>query len=74
MMPLVVGNQCLIPVVAIRVLRRAQPVDGPATLLGIGTTNLANCKRYDDYTDYYFHITKSEHLANLNAKLKRICT
>jgi hypothetical protein len=48
-------------------------LDGPVTLLGIGTTNLANCMRQDDYTDYYFCITKSEHLANLKAKLKRIC-
>jgi bisdemethoxycurcumin synthase len=70
MMPLVVRNQFSSPVVAIHGLRRAQCVDGPATLLGIGTANLVNCMRQDDCTNYYFRVTKSEHLTNL----KRIYT
>jgi hypothetical protein len=49
-------------------------MDGPTTMLIIGTTNLANCMQQDDYIDYYFRVTKSKHLANLNVKLKRICT
>jgi bisdemethoxycurcumin synthase len=74
MMPLVVGNQFSSLVVAICGLRCAQCMDGPTTMLIIGTTNLANCMRQDDYIDYYFRVTKSKHLANLNVKLKRICT
>ncbi|TVU45736.1 hypothetical protein EJB05_05234, partial [Eragrostis curvula] len=57
-------------------IRRAQRADGPASVLGIGTANpRANCVRQDDYADYYFRVTKSEHLTDtLKAKLKRICT
>ncbi|GJM96157.1 hypothetical protein PR202_ga12970 [Eleusine coracana subsp. coracana] len=47
--------------------------DGAASVLGIGTANPANCVRQEDYADYYFSVTKSEHLGNLKAKLKRIC-
>nr|CAB3498855.1 unnamed protein product [Digitaria exilis] len=47
--------------------------DGPATVLGIGTANPPNCVRQEDYADYYFRATKSEHLADLKAKFRRIC-
>jgi bisdemethoxycurcumin synthase len=74
MTPLLVGNHVPSPVVAVSGLWRAERADGPATLLGIGTANPANCVRQEDYSDYYFRVTKREHLADLKAKLKRICT
>jgi hypothetical protein len=54
-------------------IRRAQHADGLASVLGIGTANPANYVRQHDYADYYFRVTKSEHLTHLKAKLKRIC-
>ncbi|GJN23774.1 hypothetical protein PR202_gb11453 [Eleusine coracana subsp. coracana] len=47
--------------------------DGLASVLGVGTANPANCLRQEDYADYYFRITKREHLTDLKAKFKRIC-
>ncbi|CAN6218903.1 unnamed protein product [Urochloa humidicola] len=54
-------------------IRRAQRADGPAAVLGIGTANPATCMAQDDYPDYYFRVTNSEHLTDLKAKLTRIC-
>ncbi|CAD6270558.1 unnamed protein product [Miscanthus lutarioriparius] len=54
-------------------IRRAQRADGPATVLGIGTANPPTCMAQDDYPDYYFRVTNSEHLTDLKAKLTRIC-
>ncbi|CAN6292010.1 unnamed protein product [Urochloa humidicola] len=67
------GNPIVRPVAAINNTRRGLRADGPATVLGIGTANPPNCVKQEDYADYYFRVTKSEHLANLKAKLKRIC-
>nr|TKW01015.1 hypothetical protein SEVIR_8G149400v2 [Setaria viridis] len=42
-------------------------------VLGIGTANPANCVPQNEYADWYFRVTKSDHLAKLKAKMKRIC-
>jgi hypothetical protein len=55
-------------------IRRAQRAEGPAAVLAIGTANPESFKLQDDYADYYFRVTKSEHHADLKDKLKRICT
>ena len=54
-------------------MRRAQRADGPAAVLGIGTANPPTCLAQDEYPDYYFRVTKSEHLTDLKGKLTRIC-
>ncbi|KAG0533377.1 hypothetical protein BDA96_04G188200 [Sorghum bicolor] len=54
-------------------MRRAQRADGPAAVLGIGTANPPTCLAQDDYPDYYFRVTNSEHLTDLKGKLTRIC-
>ncbi|KAM0822077.1 hypothetical protein ACQ4PT_071741 [Festuca glaucescens] len=54
-------------------IRRAQRADGPAAVLAIGTANPETTMLQDDYADYYFRVTKSEHHADLKDKLKRIC-
>ncbi|TKW01020.1 hypothetical protein SEVIR_8G149800v4 [Setaria viridis] len=54
-------------------IRRAQRADGPAAVLAIGTAVPANCVRQDEFTDWYFRITKSDHLAKLKAKMKKMC-
>jgi len=33
-----------------------------------------NCIHQDDFTDWYFRVTKSDHLTELKAKMKKICT
>lgn len=67
------GNQIASPVAASNGTRRGPRADSPATVLAIGTANPPNCVRQEDYADYYFRVTKSEHLVNLKAKLRRIC-
>lgn len=54
-------------------IRNAQRAKGPATILAIGTATPSNCVYQADYPDYYFRITKSEHLTDLKEKFKRIC-
>ncbi|KAG8099907.1 hypothetical protein GUJ93_ZPchr0013g33873 [Zizania palustris] len=54
-------------------IRRKQRADGPATVLGIGTANPETCMPQDEYPDYYFRVTNSEHLPHLKDRLKRIC-
>nr|CAD1820503.1 unnamed protein product [Ananas comosus var. bracteatus] len=54
-------------------IRRAQRAEGPATVLAIATATPANCVYQADYPDYYFRITKSEHLTELKEKFKRMC-
>lgn len=51
-------------------LRRA---DSPAAVLAIGTANPDNIVYQADFPDYYFRVTKSEHLTKLKDKFKRIC-
>ncbi|KAL6890214.1 hypothetical protein ACP4OV_008977 [Aristida adscensionis] len=47
--------------------------DGHAAVLAIGTANPVNCVPQDEYPDWYFRVTKSDHLTMLKAKMKRIC-
>ena len=54
-------------------IRQAQRASGPATILAIGTATPANCINQADYPDYYFRITKSEHMTELKEKFKRMC-
>ncbi|XP_078161689.1 stilbene synthase 4-like [Carex rostrata] len=49
-------------------------VRGKATVLAIGTAVPPNIIYQSDYPDYYFRVTKSEHLTELKQKLTRICT
>ena len=62
------------PATVLNELRRAQRADGPAAVLAIGTAVPANCVRQDEFTDWYFRVTKSDHLTELKAKMKRMCT
>nr|UWK01849.1 chalcone synthase [Erythronium umbilicatum]UWK01850.1 chalcone synthase [Erythronium umbilicatum] len=54
-------------------VRKAQRAQGPATVLAIGTATPSNVIYQADYPDYYFRITKSEHLTDLKEKFKRMC-
>nr|QCX36373.1 chalcone synthase [Piper methysticum]6CQB_A Chain A, Chalcone synthase [Piper methysticum]6CQB_B Chain B, Chalcone synthase [Piper methysticum] len=51
----------------------AQRARGPATVLAIGTAAPANVVYQADYPDYYFRITKSEHMTELKEKFRRMC-
>lgn len=55
-------------------IRKAQRADGPASILGIGTANPANIVIQEEYPDYFFRITNSEHMTDLKEKFKRMCT
>uniref|UniRef100_A0A0D9XSM6 Chalcone synthase n=1 Tax=Leersia perrieri TaxID=77586 RepID=A0A0D9XSM6_9ORYZ len=44
-----------------------------AAVLGIGTANPENCVRQEEFVDWYFRVTNSDHLTNLKAKMKRMC-
>ncbi|GJN07371.1 hypothetical protein PR202_ga25196 [Eleusine coracana subsp. coracana] len=57
----------------VREIRRAQRADGPAAVLAIGTGNPPTSMTQDEYPDYYFRVTNSEHLTELKHKLTRIC-
>ena len=46
-------------------IRHAQRSDGPAAVLAIGTANPASCMLQNDYADYYFRVTNSDHLPEL---------
>ncbi|KAK9669820.1 hypothetical protein RND81_13G156700 [Saponaria officinalis] len=54
-------------------IRRAQRAEGPATILAIGTATPPNCVYQADYPDFYFRVTKSEHMTDLKEKFKRMC-
>ncbi|WVZ51427.1 hypothetical protein U9M48_002575 [Paspalum notatum var. saurae] len=53
--------------------QQTQRPNGPAAVLAIGTANPVNCLRQDEYPDWYFRITNSDHLTTLKNKMKRIC-
>ncbi|RZC59579.1 hypothetical protein C5167_006882 [Papaver somniferum] len=59
--------------VTVEEIRNAQRAEGPANVLAIGTATPANCVLQADYPDYYFRITKSEHMTELKEKFKRMC-
>ena len=54
-------------------IRRSQRADGPAAVLAIGTANPPNCVSQEEYPDYYFRVTNSEHLTYLKQKFKTMC-
>nr|AIY34670.1 chalcone synthase [Ornithogalum saundersiae] len=54
-------------------IRRAQRAEGPATVLAIGTATPKNAVYQEEYPDYYFRITNSEHMTDLKEKFKRMC-
>jgi bisdemethoxycurcumin synthase len=53
--------------------RGQQAEEGPAAVLAIGTANPPHCVHQDEFPDYYFRMSRSEHLTDLKVKLKRIC-
>ncbi|GJN04721.1 hypothetical protein PR202_ga22291 [Eleusine coracana subsp. coracana] len=42
-------------------------------MLAIGTSNPMNCVRQNEYADWYFRVTKRDHLGKWKDKMKRIC-
>ncbi|CAN6381405.1 unnamed protein product [Urochloa humidicola] len=44
-----------------------------AAVLAIGTANPANCVLQNEFPDWYFRVTRSDHLGTLKAKMRRIC-
>jgi hypothetical protein len=54
-------------------IRRERRAEGPAVVLAIGTANPMNCVSQEDYPDYYFRVTKSEHLTDLKDTFKKLC-
>lgn len=54
-------------------IRCTQRADGPAAVLAIGTANPANYISQEEYPDYYFRVTKSEHLTDHKETFKIIC-
>ncbi|KAF7002282.1 hypothetical protein CFC21_017791 [Triticum aestivum] len=57
----------------VREIRRSQRAEGAAAVLAIGTANPANCVSQEEYPDYYFRVTKSQHLTDLKQKFKAMC-
>ncbi|XP_030535022.1 chalcone synthase-like [Rhodamnia argentea] len=45
----------------------------PAAILAIGTANPSNCIFQDDYPDFLFGVTNSEHLTDLKERFTRLC-
>lgn len=58
---------------SVQEIRNAQRSDGPATILAIGTANPVNEMYQAEYPDFYFRVTKSEHMTQLKQKFKRMC-
>ncbi|KAF8028830.1 hypothetical protein BT93_E1481 [Corymbia citriodora subsp. variegata] len=58
---------------AVEMIRENQRAKGPATILAIGTANPPSCVYQAEYPDYYFRMTKSEHMTALKQKFIRIC-
>jgi hypothetical protein len=54
----------------VREIRRTQRADGPAAVLGIGTANPTNYVFQEEFPDYYFRVTKKDHLTDLKDTFK----
>ncbi|KAF4385650.1 hypothetical protein F8388_010206 [Cannabis sativa] len=54
-------------------IRKAQRAEGPATVLAIGSANPENILIQDEFPDYYFRVTKNEHMTQLKHKFRKIC-
>ncbi|CAO2147116.1 unnamed protein product [Urochloa humidicola] len=61
------------PVSVLHEFRQSQRPNGSAAVLAIGTANPANCIPQEEYPDWYFRVTKSDHLTMLKNKMNRIC-
>ncbi|KAF8025186.1 hypothetical protein BT93_F2126 [Corymbia citriodora subsp. variegata] len=48
-------------------------VKASAAILAIGTASPPNCIRQDDYPDFLFRVTNSNHLTHVKKKFARIC-
>lgn len=62
-----------VPATTVHEIWRAQRADGPAAVLAIGTANPESCVTQDEFPDFYFRATKSEHLTGLKDRFKRVC-
>ncbi|KAK1282647.1 Chalcone synthase 1 [Acorus calamus] len=54
-------------------IRQAQRADGPASILAMGTAVPPNVYHQAEFPDWYFRVTKSEHMTKLKQKFKRMC-
>jgi len=54
-------------------IREAQRSQGTAAVLAIGTATPPNFIEQSQYADYYFRVTKSEHLKELKEEFQEIC-
>nr|AMQ09636.1 2-pyrone synthase [Gerbera hybrid cultivar] len=61
------------PAIDVEAIRESQRGQGLATILAIGTAVPPYCFYQADYPDYYFRVTKSEHMVDLKEKFKRVC-
>jgi hypothetical protein len=57
----------------VREIWRAQRADGPAAVLAIGTANPEKCVPQEEFPDFFFRATNSDHLTALKDKFKRVC-
>lgn len=56
--------------VALEIQQQAQ---GIATVLAMGTAIPPNFAHQADFPDFYFRVTRSEHMTELKEKFKRMC-
>ncbi|KAL5697362.1 chalcone synthase [Ranunculus cassubicifolius] len=54
-------------------IQKAGRADGPAIVLASAIATPPNCFDQSSYPDYYFRVTKSEHMTELKQKFKRMC-
>jgi chalcone synthase len=54
-------------------IREAQRSQGTATVLAIGSATPSNFIYQSQYADYFFRVTKSEHLKELKQEFQKIC-
>ena len=66
------ATQAPIPLPTATVEAKGRQAHG-AAVLAIGTANPTSCVPQEEYADWYFRVTKSEHLRELKAKMERIC-
>nr|7FFH_A Chain A, Type III polyketide synthase [Aquilaria sinensis]7FFH_B Chain B, Type III polyketide synthase [Aquilaria sinensis] len=54
-------------------VRKADRAAGPAAVLAMATANPSNFYLQSDFPDFYFRVTRSDHMSDLKEKFKRIC-
>jgi chalcone synthase len=54
-------------------IREAQRSQGTATVLAIGSATPSNFIYQSQYADYFFRVTKNEHLKELKQEFQKIC-